>query len=55
MTAKILEPPSDAQALIRTAFRLLLAQDEEVSMEDLVAATGIKRERLTEHLDEFPG
>jgi len=54
MTAKILEPPSDAQALIRTAaFRLLLAQDEAVSMEDLVAATGIKRERLTEHLEEL--
>src|SRR5256885_7117319 len=51
MTAKILEPPSDAQALVRTAaFRLLLAQDDAVSVEDLVAATGIKREKLAEHL-----
>ena len=51
MTAKILEPPSNAQALVRTgAFRLLLAQGDAVSVKDLVAATGIRREKLAVHL-----
>ncbi len=54
MTARILEPPSDVQALIRTAaFRLLLAQDEPVSVRELAAATGIARDRLTQHLQEL--
>jgi len=54
MTAKILEPPSDGQALIRTAaFRLLLAQDDAVSVGELVSATGIKREKVAEHLEEL--
>jgi len=54
MTAKILEPPSDAQALIRTAaFRLLLAHHDAISVGELAAATGIKREKLEEHLEEL--
>jgi alkylmercury lyase len=54
MTAKILEPPSDIQAVIRTAaFRLLLAQDDAVSVGELAAATGIRREKLEVHLEEL--
>ena len=54
MTAKILEPPSDAQALIRTAtFRLLLAQRGPIAVEDLVGAIGIRRHKLSNHLDEL--
>jgi Alkylmercury lyase len=54
VTTKILEPPSDAQALIRTAaFRLLLAQHDVLSVEELVAATGIRREKLAGHLQEL--
>ncbi len=54
MTAKVLEPPSDVQALIRiAAFRLLLAQDEPISVRELALATGIARDRLTQHLEEL--
>jgi alkylmercury lyase len=54
MTAKILEPPSDVQALIRmAAFRLLLARNRPVSVRALAAATGIARAKLTTHLKEL--
>ena len=54
MTARILEPPSDVEALIRTAaFRLLLAQGVAITGEELGAATGIQREKLDEHLDDL--
>ena len=52
MTTKILETPSDSQALIRrTAFRLLLARSEPVDEEQLAAATGISPSRLSKLLD----
>jgi alkylmercury lyase len=54
VTAKILEPPSDAQALIRTvAFRLLLARGDAIGLDELIISTGIKRDRLSEHLEEL--
>jgi alkylmercury lyase len=54
MTARILEPPSDVKALIRTAaFRLLLAHGVAISGEELAAATGIGREILDVHLDDL--
>jgi len=54
MSARVLEPPSDAEALIRTvAFRLLLAHGVALTAEELAAATGIGRERLEEHLDDL--
>jgi alkylmercury lyase len=54
MTAQILEPPSDAQTLIRTAaFRLLLALGDAVSVGEVAAVTGIKRGKLAEHLQEL--
>src|SRR5215472_3789537 len=54
MAAKILEPPSDAQPLIRTAaFRLLLAQGDPISVGDLVGVTGVRRDKLSKHLDEL--
>jgi alkylmercury lyase len=54
MTARILEPPTDAEALIRTAaFRLLLARGVAICGEELVAATGIRREKLDVHLDDL--
>src|SRR5690242_14991800 len=54
MTAQILEPPSDAQVRIRTAtFRLLLVHGDAVSVGEVAAVTGIKREKLAEHLQEL--
>ena len=54
MTARILEPPSDVEVLIRTAaFRLLLAHGVAITGEELGAATGIQREELDEHLDDL--
>jgi alkylmercury lyase len=54
MTARILEPPSDVEALIRTAgFRLLLAHGAAITGEELAAATGIRREKLDENLDDL--
>jgi alkylmercury lyase len=54
MTTKILETPSDSQALIRRiAFQLLLAQSEPIGVEQLSAATGIKSDRLSRLLDEL--
>ena len=54
MTARILEPPGDAETLIRTAaFRLLLARGAATTAEELAAATGIQREKLDEHLDDL--
>ena len=61
MTAKVLGPPSDAQALIRTAqalirtaaFRLLLVQEHPISVGDLVGVTGVRRDKLCKHLDEL--
>ena len=51
---KILEQPSDAQALIRTvAFRLLLERADAVSDEELAAATGIRQDRLAQHLEQM--
>src|SRR6266566_5924961 len=48
MTSRVLEPPSDSQALIRTAaFRLLLERSAPLSPDDLQQATGIRPERLT--------
>jgi len=52
MTTKILDTPSDSQALIRrAAFRLLLARSEPVDAEELAAATGISPSRLSGLLD----
>jgi alkylmercury lyase len=54
MTAKILETPSDSQALIRrAAFQLLLAHAAPIRVEDLAAATGINSRRLSELLDDL--
>jgi alkylmercury lyase len=54
MTARILEPPNDVEALIRTAaFRLLLAHGVAITREELAAATGIRREKLDGHLDDL--
>jgi alkylmercury lyase len=54
MTAKILAPPSDVQALIRAAaFRRLLATEKPVSVSELAAVTGIARSKLTTHLEEL--
>ncbi len=54
MTAKILEPPSDIQAVIRTAaFRLLLAHVEPVSVRELSAVTGIAKAKLAQSLQEL--
>jgi hypothetical protein len=54
MTTKILETPSDSQALIRrVAFRLLVTKSQPIQMEELSAATGIKPDRLSGLLDEL--
>ncbi len=54
MTTKILEPPSDSQALVRTvAFRLLLSRSEAIGVEDLAAKSGIRLERLAGLLDQL--
>jgi len=54
VTARILEPPSDVEALIRTAaFRLLLANGVAITGEELGGATGIQREELDMHLDDL--
>ena len=54
MTARIPEPPSDVEALIRTAaFRLLLANGVAITGEELGGATGIQREELDMHLDDL--
>jgi len=54
VTARIPEPPSDVEALIRTAaFRLLLANGVAITGEELGGATGIQREELDMHLDDL--
>jgi alkylmercury lyase len=54
MTTKVLEPPSDSQALVRTAaFRLLLSRAEPIGADELAAETGIRLERLSGLLDEL--
>jgi alkylmercury lyase len=54
MTTKILETPSDSQALIRRiAFGLLVTQSEPIDLDQLSAATGIKSDRLSRLLDEL--
>ncbi len=54
MTTKILETPSDSQALIRRiAFRLLLVHSERIGVEELAAATGINSGRLSALVDEL--
>jgi alkylmercury lyase len=54
MSARVLEPASDAEALIKTAaFRLLLAHGVALTAEALAGATGIRREKLEEHLDDL--
>jgi len=54
MTANALEPPSEVEALIRTAaFRLLLANGRAISVEELVAATGLEQDKLVAHLEEL--
>src|SRR5712691_6920356 len=56
MTTKILEPPSDSQALVRTvAFRLPLPSSVPISVAELAARSGIRLERLSELLDELDG
>ena len=56
MTTKILEPPSDSQALVRTAaFRLLLASSEAIGLEELAAHSGIRHEWISELLDQLDG
>lgn len=54
MTTKILDTPSDSQALIRRiAFRLLLAQSKPIGVKQLSVATGLKSDRLSGLLDEL--
>jgi len=54
MTTKVLETPSDSQALIRRiAFRLLLVHSEPIGVEELAAATGINSGRLSALVDEL--
>ena len=54
MTMKALEPPSDAQALVRVAaFRLLLAHSEPIAAEEIAAHTGIRTDRVTQLLDQL--
>ena len=54
MTTKILEPPSDSQALVRTAaFRLLLDHSAVIGVEELALQSGIKPERLSPLLDQL--
>jgi alkylmercury lyase len=54
VTARILEPPSDVEELIRTAaLRLLMAHGVAIAGEELAAATGIQREELDDHLDHL--
>ncbi len=54
MTPKVLETPSDSQALIRqVAFRLLLAQSEPIDLGQLATATGINSERLSALLEDL--
>ena len=54
MKTKLLEPPGDSQALVRTAaFRLLVARAKAISVEDLSAYSGIRPETLLELLDEL--
>ena len=56
MTTKILEPPSDSQALVRTAaFRLLLSTAEPIGIEELAAKTAIRLDKLSGLLDELDG
>jgi len=56
MTTKILETPSDSQALVRrAAFRLLLARSEPVEATELATATGIMLEKLSPLLDILDG
>jgi alkylmercury lyase len=54
MTTRILETPSDSEALIRQiAFRLLITQSGPIGVEQLSAATGIESDRLSQLLDEM--
>jgi alkylmercury lyase len=54
MTTKVLEPPSESQALVRTAaFRLLLSSAEPIGADELAAKTGIRLEMLSGLLDEL--
>jgi alkylmercury lyase len=54
MTTKVLEPPSESQALVRTAaFRLLLSSAEPIGANELAAKTGIRLEMLSGLLDEL--
>ncbi|TMC39215.1 MAG: hypothetical protein E6J28_04010 [Chloroflexi bacterium] len=54
MTSRALEPPSDSQAVVRTAaFRLLLERSAPLGPDDLQQATGIRRERLVGLLDDL--
>ena len=54
MTARLLEPPSEVEALIRTAaFRLLLAHRAAVSVTELAAATGLTLDKLLVHIEEM--
>jgi len=56
MTTKIVETPSDSQALIRkAAFRLLLAHAVPIGVEQLAAVTGIKPGLVSIVLDELDG
>jgi Alkylmercury lyase/DprA winged helix domain len=54
MTTRILETPSDSEAVIRRiAFGLLITQSEPIDVDQLSAATGIKSDRLSVLLDEL--
>jgi len=54
MTARLLEPPSEVEALIRTAaFRLLLAHGAAVSVTELAGATGLTLDKLLVHIEEM--
>jgi alkylmercury lyase len=56
VTAKILETPSDSQALIRrAAFRLLLAHAGPIGVDQIAAVTGIETDRVSALLDELVG
>ena len=53
-TTKILETPSDSEALIRRmAFRLLVSRSEPIGVDQLSAVTAIKTDRLSRLLDEL--
>ncbi len=53
---KILEPPSDAQALVqRAAFQLLLARGGAIGLNDLAQHSGVRLESVSNLVDLLNG